>query len=116
MRRQLILLALVLALASLVDGTYAADTLPQVDKTIGLPFQNATPAVYIGRFIKEAIKYIGLLAVLALTYGGILMMLSYGDDGKAKGAKKVITYAIIGIIVSGAAYAIIDAVNSLNLS
>lgn len=52
---------------------------------------------------------------MALTYGGIIMMLSYGDDGKIKSAKKIITFSLIGVVLSGVAFAIIDAVNSLNL-
>jgi hypothetical protein len=115
MRRQLGVIAFFLLLATFADAAFAADTLPEVDKSIGLPFQNGTPAMYIGKIIKEVIKYVGLLAVMALTYGGIIFMLSYGDDGKIKNAKKIVTYALIGIVVSGAAYAIIDAINSLNL-
>lgn len=71
--------------------------------------------MYIGRIIKEVIKYTGLLAVMALTYGGIIMMLSYGDDGKVKSAKKIITFSLVGVILTGVAYAIIDAINMLNL-
>jgi hypothetical protein len=51
---------------------------------IGLPFENTSVAVSIGKIIRQAIMFAGVLAVMALTYGGILMMLSYGDENKAK--------------------------------
>ncbi len=121
MRSKLVLAIFILLVANGLDCAHAAgalNALPDVDKGIGLPFQNESvgPAGYIGKIIKEVIKYTGLLAILALTYGGILMMLSYGDDGKIKGAKNIITYALVGIVLSGAAYAIIDAVNSLKIN
>ena len=58
----------------------------------------------------------GILAILALTYAGILMMLSYGDESKVKSAKSIIQYALIGVVLSGAAYAIIEAINALKIS
>lgn len=48
-----------------------AGELPQPDK-LGLPFESAGEAtVPIVKIIKEAIKYVGLLAILALSWGGI---------------------------------------------
>lgn len=94
-----------------------AVALPAPDK-IGLPFERTadnTP-ISIAKIIKQAIMFAGIFAVMAITYGGILMMLSYGDESKVKGAKGIIQYALIGIVLSGAAYAIIDAVNSLKLN
>ncbi|MFZ4461210.1 MAG: hypothetical protein ACOYN2_01330 [Patescibacteria group bacterium] len=115
MRNKLIAIIFILLVATWADASFAVDQLATVDKELGLPFQSVSSPTYIGRVIKEIIKYTGLLAVMALTYGGIIMMLSYGDDGKIKSAKKIITYSLIGVVLSGVAFAIIDAVNSLKL-
>lgn len=107
---------LLLAVGTCFDLAQAA-ALPAPDK-IGLPFERTaddTP-ISIAKIIKQAIMFVGIFAVMAITYGGILMMLSYGDESKVKGAKGIIQYALIGIVLSGAAYAIIDAVNSLKLN
>ena len=90
--------------------SYAGD-LPQPVK-IGLPFENAPVATNIGRIIRQMIMFAGVFAIIALTYGGILMMLSYGDESKVKQAKSIVTYALVGVVLAGAAYAIIEAVNA----
>lgn len=116
-RKIMIGICLVVIAGTCFDMIYAATSLPSPEK-IGLPFEKSasdTPKS-IGKIIKQAIMFAGILAVMAITYGGILMMLSYGDESKVKGAKSIIQYALIGIVLSGAAYAIIDAVNSLKLN
>lgn len=97
------------------DIIHAAN-LPTPDK-MGLPFES-TPLVAnsIAKIIKQAIMFAGVLAIMSLTYAGILMMLSYGDENKVKSAKSIITYSLIGILLSGAAYAIIEAINALKIS
>jgi cytochrome bd-type quinol oxidase subunit 2 len=55
--------------------------------------------------------FLGLVAVLALAfivYGGFLYITSQGDEAQAERAKKVLTYAVIGIIVIGLAYAVVS--------
>ena len=65
--------------------------------------------------IKESIKYVGLLAILALSWGGIQFLTSMGSDEKVKHAKQTIIYALVGVILSVVAYTIIDIVNSLRI-
>lgn len=91
----------------------AADTLPQPDK-LGLPFESAGEATTpIVKIIKESIKYVGLLAILALSWGGIQFLTSMGSDEKVKHAKHTIIYSLVGVLLSVVAYTIIDIVNSL---
>lgn len=59
--------------------------------------------------------YVGVFALMSFTYAGLLLLLSYGDEGKVKSAKKIIIYAAVGIVLSGASYLIIDAINSLKV-
>ncbi len=82
----------------------------------GLPFSGGgDSSVSIAKIIKTIILYVGIASLLSLTYAGILLMVSYGDDGKVKNAKKIITFALLGIIISGASYLVIDIINALRV-
>lgn len=48
----------------------------------------------------------GILAVVAIIYGGAQMMLSQGDSGKVQTGKNAVIYGVIGLVVSGLAWAI----------
>lgn len=50
---------------------------------------------------------IAILSVVAIIYAGITYITSAGNEEQATRAKSIITYAIIGIIVTILAYAII---------
>lgn len=99
---------------AIVSAVFADDALPKAE-SLGLPFENVAPAATATVLIREVIKYIGILAVLALTYGGFLFMTAFGEDEKVKKAKGIVQYSIIGVILSIAAYSIVDIVNSLRL-
>ena len=60
------------------------------------------------RQITDTILYIvGIIAVIMLIWGGIRYVLSGGDSKKVTDAKNTILYAIIGLIISFLAYAIV---------
>ncbi len=48
----------------------------------------------------------GIIAAVVIIIGGVLYTISAGDPGKVATAKKAITYAIIGLVVSLSAFAI----------
>jgi len=54
----------------------------------------------------------GSISVLMIILGGVRYALSGGDQGAITSAKNTILYAIIGIVVSVAAYAIVNFVLS----
>jgi Type IV secretion system pilin len=89
------------------------------DASFWLPFSNVSSnewtATGIAKIIKQAVLFTGVFAVMALTYGGILMMLSYWDDWKVKWAKNIIQYALIGVVLAAAAYVIVDTLYSITL-
>jgi len=92
-----------------------AGDLPTPEK-LGLPFESSSDATTpIVKIIKESIKYVGLLAILALSWGGLQFLTSIGNDEKAKHAKHTIIYALVGVLLSVVAYTIIDIVNSLKI-
>ncbi|MEA1936950.1 MAG: pilin [Patescibacteria group bacterium] len=54
--------------------------------------------------------FVGMIAALMLIWGGINYLTSAGDEDKAKTGKKTIAYALIGLVVAGIAYAIVDVI------
>lgn len=54
---------------------------------------------------------IGVLAVLMIVVSGVMYMLSAGDTARAETAKKILTYAIIGLIVALLAWVIVSVVS-----
>jgi len=55
---------------------------------------------------------IGLVAVLMIIIGGIRYVVSAGDQSAITGAKNTILYAVVGLVVSILAYAIVNFVVS----
>ncbi|MCK5332356.1 hypothetical protein KAJ41_00635 [Candidatus Parcubacteria bacterium] len=51
--------------------------------------------------------FISILAVLFVIWGGVMYLTSAGDENKAESGKKTITYALLGIVIAGLAYAMI---------
>ena len=61
------------------------------------------------RQITNTILYIvGILAVIMLIWGGIRYVVSGGDSKKVTDAKNTILYAIIGLVISFFAFAIVN--------
>ena len=112
----LAILSLAVIFGSMVGIALADDGIPPPTPLTGMPFQaNTDVPTTIGKIVAEAIKYVGLLAILAMTYGAILMITSYGDDAKVKKSKSLMIYSGIGVIVSISAYTLVDIINNLRL-
>ncbi|MDP4007642.1 MAG: hypothetical protein Q8P68_00440 [Candidatus Peregrinibacteria bacterium] len=60
------------------------------------------------QFLNFFLGFLGLLAVLLVIYGGFLYMTAAGDDGKTENGKKVILYAVIGIIIILISFALVN--------
>ncbi|NBS41459.1 hypothetical protein EBS80_02260 [bacterium] len=63
-------------------------------------------AMIIGNAISVVLGICGMLFVILLVYAGVLYLTSQGEEGNVKKAKKLITSAVLGIIIIVAAYAI----------
>jgi hypothetical protein len=53
------------------------------------------------------IFFVGAISVIVLIIGGIRYIVSGGNSSSVEGAKNTILYAVVGIVVSVAAYAIV---------
>lgn len=64
---------------------------------------NASAQGTLGQNVIIIINYIlgflGLIAVIFLIYAGILMVTAGGNDDQIGKARKIITYAVIGIVI-----------------
>lgn len=63
----------------------------------------ATAPGTLGQNITTLINYflgfLGLIAVAFLIYAGVLMVTAGGDDDQVTKARKIITYAVVGIVI-----------------
>lgn len=64
----------------------------------------------IGDVINTILFIAGILSVIMIIYGGIRYTTSAGDSSKITTAKNTLMYAIVGLVVSILAYAIVNTV------
>ncbi len=75
----------------------------------------STAGAWIATIIAWLLGITAVLAVLAVTYAGIQMILATGEEEKFKKARHTMIYAFIGLVVAGLAYAMVTFVTNLNL-
>lgn len=66
--------------------------------------------------IKYTIRLAVALSVIALIIGGYQYMTAYGNDEKHTAARKTITWALIGLIISITAYGIVRILTIIQLT
>lgn len=54
--------------------------------------------------------FVAMVAVLAIVWGGVMYIASSGDENKASTGKRIVTYAIIGLVIAGIAYALVNVI------
>lgn len=59
------------------------------------------------------LSFIGLLALAAIIWGGIMYILALGDEKRTTKAKAIIFYAIVGVFIAGISFLIITTIKSL---
>jgi hypothetical protein len=62
----------------------------------------------VGKIMKALFTVMGSIAVIVVMFGGIKYVISSGDPKKTAEAKETILYAVIGIVISLSAYAIVS--------
>lgn len=76
-------------------------------RTDGMPAELIGDNGVFSRLTNTILLVVGLISVIMLVYGGLRYILSGGDSKKVTDAKNTILYAIIGLIISLLAYAIV---------
>jgi len=67
----------------------------------------------VGVVINTMLFIVGILSVVMLIYGGIRYTTSAGNANSITAAKNTITYAIVGLVVSFLAFAVVNWVTGL---
>lgn len=99
-----------LALNLGLDEAGKAADVAGYDKTT----DDTTLAKTVGTIIKAVLSLVGIVFTVLMVYAGDMWMTARGDTEKADKAKTLITQAVIGLIVTLAAYAISNlAVNAI---
>ena len=83
------------------------DNLKQVAGSDGAGYHtDAEPETLVGEIIAVVLSFLGVVFLILMIYGGFLWMTAGGSEQRVEKAKKLITAAIIGLIVVVSAYAI----------
>lgn len=69
----------------------------------------------IGEVIALGIRYVAVIAVIAVMIGGIMYLISWGQEEKTKQAKNIIIWALVGTFLSVSAWWLISIVNNFRL-
>lgn len=70
--------------------------------------ENKSAREFIQTIVNYALSFLGLIAVVIVIYGGVLYVLSRGDEEMTGKGKKAISYAAIGIIIILGSYALVN--------
>lgn len=96
----------------LAQGTTSSGSLSEIGKNFeqvgsgtGLKTTNSLASI-IGSVINAFMGLLGIILVVMIIYAGYLWMMAQGNTQKVDDAKKIITNAVIGLIILMAAYAI----------
>jgi cytochrome bd-type quinol oxidase subunit 2 len=113
-------LMLKLSSSAALLGLYAQNAFAQSSAFFDNPQGGSAPSAAaqgtLGQNITLLINYflglLGLIAVAFLIYAGILMVTAGGNDEQVAKSKKIITYAVIGIVIILLSWTIITFVTS----
>lgn len=72
-----------------------------------------TVTEYIIAIIQFLFSLVAILALAALVWGSIMYIISLGDEGRAGTAKKIILYAVIGVLLAGGSFVILQTIRSI---
>jgi len=77
-------------------------------RATGMPSELIGDNGVFGHITNVILLIVGIVSVIMLIYGGLRYIMSGGDSKKVTDAKNTILYAIIGLIISLLAYAIVN--------
>lgn len=84
-----------------IVGTFA-------DERRGIETPEVLALLNIGTgWLNYLLSFVAVLAVLAIVWAGILMVVHFGDDERVETAKNTIKYAVIGLVVAFSAWSIV---------
>ncbi len=97
------------------DSTISTLLIPHADPNQTIPDEQYFGGVLLPGITKTVIAAAAGLAFLFIIIGGIQILTAYGEEEKITGAKKTITYAIVGLLVAMLSYAIVTIISNIKL-
>jgi Type IV secretion system pilin len=73
------------------------------------------PLDIVSNIIAYSIGIAAILWVIGITWWGIEMVLSSGEDEKLKKGKYIMIYSIVGVVLAGLAYSIVTLMGNLRI-
>lgn len=105
-----IIVSLFLGSSAQASYDFASESgLKKTGKNLGYETEQNTDTFiesYIGQILTVIFSILGLIFFVLTIYAGFLWMTAQGNDSKISEAKKILTNAIIGLIIVFASYAI----------
>lgn len=86
---------------------------PDIAKETIIKWREEGVNYFLGRIVQLLASVIGSLAVLMMSYGGLIMMLSMGNEERYTKGKNFIRYSAIGLVFSLSAYLLVLAVQQI---
>jgi uncharacterized membrane protein len=96
------------AMAAESELTNPAQAGAEAAKGAGMPSELVGVNGVFTKITNTVLYAVGIISVIMLIYGGLRYVISGGDSKKVTDAKNTIMYAIIGLIISILAYAIVN--------
>jgi|SRR5690348_11847158 hypothetical protein len=82
-----------------------------VAATFNIPAGNNLAGT-VGLIVNWLLSLVGIVAVIFIVYGGLLYITSQGDEKKAEAGKRVVIFAVIGLIIIGISAVVVNFVLS----
>ena len=92
--------------AKIAQAASGLDRLKNTATAIGFSTEAVQPQTVAMQIVLAALGFVGLIFLIMIIYAGYQWMTAGGNEEKVKEAQKRIQYAIIGIVVILAAFAI----------
>lgn len=101
-----VLVAVIFAFFAFAPDVFAQQEIGLDETAAAAGFQQQNLAIIIGRIIAAFLGVLGVVFLVLVIYAGWLFMTAAGNDERVAKAKKVLTSAIIGLIIVLSSYAI----------
>lgn len=115
--KNLLIISATISIICLITFSLAIPALGEATSLFGLEKAQQVPGiakssipVFVGNIIKWVIGILGIILVGLIIYGGFVYMTSAGNEERVQLAKRILTYAIIGIVIIAAAFIITELV------
>lgn len=96
-----------IALAAFAGKAGAAGFWTTPSKPTGVPTDFDSAILNMTNWV---LGFVGSIAVLAIIWGGVLYLTSVGDENQVESGKNTVKNGILGLVVAGVAYAMVQVI------